>query len=74
MGIFFCVIALAIGGILSGIFHASVPIIIALVYVATFIVWSVSDDHPKFKNQKAEQSITFVLEVSAACKRNNDYI
>lgn len=32
------------------------------------------DDHPKFKNQKAEQSISFVLEVSAACKRNNDYI
>lgn len=32
------------------------------------------DAHPKFKNQKAEQSIAFVLEVSAACKRNNDYI
>ena len=32
------------------------------------------DAHPKFKNQKAEQSISFVLEVSAACKRNNDYI
>ena len=32
------------------------------------------DDHPKFKNQKAEQSIAFVLEVSAECKRNNDYI
>lgn len=32
------------------------------------------DTHPKFKNEKAEQSIAFVLEVSAACKRNNDYI
>lgn len=32
------------------------------------------DDHPKFSNEKAKQSITFVLEVSAACKRNNDYI
>ena len=32
------------------------------------------NDHPKFKNQKAELSIAFVLEVSAACKRNNDYI
>ena len=32
------------------------------------------DDHPKFKNQKAELSITFVLEVADACKRNNDYI
>lgn len=32
------------------------------------------DAHPKFKNQKAEQSIAFVLEESAACQRNNDYI
>lgn len=32
------------------------------------------DDHPKFKNKKAEQSIAFVLEISAECKRNNDYI
>lgn len=32
------------------------------------------DTHPKFKNEKAEQSIAFVLEVSAACNRNNDYI
>ena len=32
------------------------------------------EDHPKFKNKKAEQSIAFVLEVSAECKRNNDYI
>ncbi|MBE6605397.1 MAG: hypothetical protein E7639_06845 [Ruminococcaceae bacterium] len=56
MGIFFCVVALAIGGILSGIFHASVPIIIALVYVGTFIVWSISDDHPKFN-----AFITFVV-------------
>ena len=32
------------------------------------------EDHPKFRNKKAEQSIAFVLEVSATCKRNNDYI
>ncbi len=32
------------------------------------------DDHPKFKNKKAEQSIAFVLDVSSECKRSNDYI
>lgn len=30
--------------------------------------------HPLFKNQKAEQSIRYVLDVSAECERNNDYI
>lgn len=32
------------------------------------------DTHPLFKNKKAEQSIRYVLDVSAECERNNDYI
>ena len=46
--IFVSVVALIIGGVLTGILGATLPILIAIGFVVALIVWALSSDYPKF--------------------------
>ncbi|MBE6555886.1 MAG: hypothetical protein E7663_06670 [Ruminococcaceae bacterium] len=46
--VFVCIVGLVIGGVLTAALDTAIPIVIALCFVGTLIVWSLSDDHPQF--------------------------